>query len=167
MEYEKAIQNATQFLAITSLTVEQFEYLLKHFRPKCDKFFRYKTLDGKTRKHPTDKEHQHSKLRGSGNKLFFLLVLLKTNSLQELHGFTFGVSQSKVSRVKDLLLRILNETLESMGLSPHRDSETLAPILEKRKSEYYAYDGIERGIQRNMDNDVQEDDFSGKKKDTW
>ena len=40
------------FLTLTSVHVEEFEYLLTHFAPRSDRYFRYYTWQGKKRKYP-------------------------------------------------------------------------------------------------------------------
>ena len=119
MEYSIISKKSSQFIALTSLQVEEFEWLLKDFSPICEKYFRYHTLEGKTRKIITSKEHGNAKLQGSEQKLLFLLVYLKTNSLQEHQAASFGVSQTKVSRISHVLLNLLNETLQKMKLMPY------------------------------------------------
>jgi hypothetical protein len=164
MEYSVISKNSTQFLALTSLQVNEFETLQTEFRPVCEKYFRYYTLEGKRRKIITSKEHGNAKLQGSEQKLFFLLVYLKTNALQEYQAASFGISQTKVSRISHILLVLLNETLEKMRLTPIRDGEELSKQLANHATKVFTYDGLERGILRNAQHDAQEEEYSGKKK---
>ena len=120
-------------------------------------------MEGKKRKHPRTKEHGNALLKGTEIKLFFLLIYLKTNSLQEHQAASFGVSQSKVSKIVKILFRVLNETLLKMELVPCRDGEQLATILKEHETKVFDYDGTERNIGRNTDNEAQEHEFSGKK----
>lgn len=165
MEYSTVSKNAAQFLALTSLEVVEFEVLLAQFAPICEKHFRYHTLEGKRRKIISSKEHGHATLVGSEQKLFFLLVYLKTNSLQAHQAASFGVSQTKVSRISPVLLILLNQTLSKMGLMPLRDGERLAEQLAQHPTKVFRYDGLERGVLRNTAPDAQEEEYSGKKKD--
>lgn len=155
-------QNPKQFLALTSLLVEEFERLLEAFQPRWETYYRHHTLEGARRKHPAIKEHGNSILKGTEQKLFFLLVYLKTNPLQEHQGAFFGLSQSKVSRIAKTLLNILNETLKSMKLTPCRDGESLHKVLADHQHKIFSYDGTDRSIGRNVDQDAQEVEFSGK-----
>jgi DDE superfamily endonuclease/Helix-turn-helix of DDE superfamily endonuclease len=164
MEYSAISKNNTQFLALTSLQVNEFELVLTEFAPNCEKYFRYHTLEGKRRKIITSKEHGNAKLQGSTQKLFFLLVYLKTNALQEHQAASFGISQTKVSRISHILLVLLNETLKKMHLTPVRDGEELSAQLANHPNKVFTYDGLERGILRNAHNDAQEEEYSGKKK---
>ena len=151
-----------QFLSLTSLEVEEYELLLKSFQPIWERYYRSHTLEGNYRKHPAIKEHGNAVLQGTGQKLFFLLVYLKTNSLQEHQAASFGVSQSKVSRIARTLLSTLEKALKAMGLSPWRDGETLHKQLAGHRDKVFSYDGTDRDIGRNVDQDAQEVDFSGK-----
>lgn len=69
-------------------------------------------------------------MKGTAQKLFFLLVYLKTNSLQQHQAASFGLSQSKVHRIARVLLERLNETLTALGLAPLRNAEALGARLE-------------------------------------
>jgi Helix-turn-helix of DDE superfamily endonuclease len=164
MKVTELLMNPKQFIAITSLHVEEFALLLTFFAPICEKYFRYRTLEGKRRKIVRTAEHETSTLKGSDQKLFFLLVYLKTNALQEHQAASFGVSQTKVSRFSKILLELLNESLSKMGLMPYRDGELLIKQLAGHSDKVFYYDGTERGILRNSDNAAQEEEYSGKKK---
>jgi len=156
------MKNPKQFLSLTSLEVEEFELLLKTFQPLWERYYRSRTLEGNYRKHPAIKEHGNAVLQGTGQKLFFLLVYLKTNSLQEHQAASFGVSQSKVSRIARTLLSILEQALKNMKLLPWRDGGTLHKQLAGHKDKVFSYDGTDRSIERNVDQGAQKVDFSGK-----
>lgn len=162
MDYQLIRTKPSQFLALTSLHVCEFDYLLSHFAPLCEKYFRYRTLAGQPRAFPKDKEHGNEKLQHTALKLFFLLTYLKTNPLQEQHAACFGISQSKVSQLTRTLMSILNKTMETIGLSPIRDGEKLQEVLSEHSEKVFYYDGTERDIGRNMDGETQKEDFSGK-----
>jgi len=162
MDYTKVLNQPKQFLSLTSLRAEEFIELLRFFEPLWEKYYRYHTLEGKKRQHPRTKEHGNALLRGTGQKLFFLLVYLKTNSLQEHHAASFGVSQSKISRIVKALLPILNQALSQMGYAPLREGEQLKKKLETHPEKVFSYDGTDRSIHRNTDYKAQEQEFSGK-----
>lgn len=164
MNYDTVKLNEKQFLAVTSLYPDEFAVLLESFSPICEKYFRYKTLEGLNRRNISSKEHGNASLKGSAQKLFFLLVFLKTNSLQEQHAISFGISQSKVSRISRILLVLLDETLKKMNLLPFRDGELLQKGLAEHATKVFTHDGLERSIPRNICNEAQEEEFSGKKK---
>lgn len=63
-----------------------------------------------------------------------------------------------------ILLAILNQTLADMALLPVRNGDELASRLRDYPHKVFSYDGIERGILRNSDQQAQEEDYSAKKK---
>ncbi len=162
MNYIEQKQHETNFLSLTSLSVIEFEYLLSHFEPLWDRYYRYHTLEGKKKVIISHKEHGNSLLKGTDQKLFFLLVYLKNNSIQTFQGCIFGISQAKVSKIYRSLLSVLDDTLKKMGLSPCRDSGLLKQVLATHKVNTFWLDGTETIITRNTDKDAQEHDFSGK-----
>lgn len=163
MNYQDISKNEAQFLALTSLTLIEFEHLLKAFTTDWEKYYRYHTLEGKKRVLPQYEEHKSAVLQGSAQKLFFLLMYMKTNNLQQFQAGTFGISQSKVSKIYRILLSVLDTTLHKMGLSPCRNSEELKTKLAHYTVKVFGYDGTETPIERNNDNDGQAIEFSGKK----
>lgn len=64
------------------------------------------------------------------DKLFFILIYLKTNPLQELHTIQFGMTQPQVNKWLHLLSGILRCTLKTMGELPDRSSKRLIYILK-------------------------------------
>ena len=162
MDYAEIKKNPKQFLSLTTLEVSEYVWLLQHFQPRWERYYRSHTLEGKHRVHLANQEHGNTVLKGTEQKLFFLLVYLKTNSLQEYQAASFGISQSKVSRISKVLLSILEQTLKDMGLSPWRDGTTLNEHLVGHQEKVFSYDGTDRGIERNADRDAQKVDFSGK-----
>ena len=163
MNYEEQMKDADRFMALTSLGVDEFNKLLSVFDVKCQKYFRYRTITGGHRAHPSSNEHGNTKLKGSGQKLFFILLYLKTNSLQELMGAMFGLSQASVGLIIKVLLDLLNDSLRQMGLQPYRDGTLLKKALEDHEEKVFLLDGTERIIQRNICEVAQEEEYSGKK----
>ena len=166
MNYLTLRERPTQFLALTSLHVAEFDDLLHHFTPRGERYHRYHTLDGKPRQFPAHQERANALLPGPDTKLFFLLTYLKNNSLQQHQAASFGVSQTRVSRLAGVLLDVLNQTLAALGLLPVRDGAQLAGRLADHPDKVFTYDGVERGIPRNADREGQQEEYSAKKKRT-
>lgn len=164
MDYLKLKQNQSQFLALTSLLPDEFDALLAKFTPHWERYHRYRTLEGAYRRQPAYAERANAVLKGTPTKLLFLLTYMKTNSLQQHQAVSFGVSQTKVSRMAAILLELLNQTLAEMALLPVRTGEELANRLRNHPHKVFSYDGLERGILRNSDEQAQEDEYSTKKK---
>ena len=166
MNYLMLRERPTQFLALTSLHVAEFDDLLHHFTPRWERYHRYHTLDGKLRQFPAHQQRANALLPGPDTKLFFLLTYLKNNSLQQHQAASFGVSQTRVSRLAGVLLDVLNQTLAARGLLPVRDGAQLAERLADHPDKVFTYDGVERGIPRNADWEGQQEEYSAKKKRT-
>lgn len=69
---------------------------------------------GKKRNIPKYKEDARAVLPGAPQKLFFLLYTFKGNSLQEQIGFTFQISQGKVSHLVNMLSPLLKKSLAKL-----------------------------------------------------
>lgn len=164
MDYQILTQNKPQFLALTSLLPDEFDALLESFAPHWEHYYRYHTLEGTYRHQPAYKERANATLKGTPTKLLFLLTYLKTNALQQHQAVSFGVSQTKVSRMAAILLAVLNQTLASQGLLPVRNGEQLVSSLREHPEKVFSYDGTERGVVRNADYDAQKEEYSAKKK---
>lgn len=121
MAFRKLPAHPTPFLALTSLLPAEFDELLPHFAPQWERYHRYRTLEGNVRQYPAHRERATATLPGSETRLFFLLVYLQTNSLQQHQAASFGVSQTKVSRLAGVLPQVLNQTLATLDLLPVRD----------------------------------------------
>lgn len=166
MNYLALRERPGQFLALTSLLPAEFDELLTDFAPAWERYHRYHTLDGATRRLPAHAERANATLVGSDTKLFFLLTYLKSNSLQQHQAASFGVSQTRVSRLATALLGVLNQVLRRRGLLPVRDGAELARLLAPHPQKVFTYDGVERGIPRNTDGEGQAEEYSAKKKPT-
>ena len=157
-------QQPTQFLALTSLVPDEFDWLLEAFAPRWESYHRFRTLEGRVRRQPAHQERKNAALPGTDTKLFFLLVYLKSNALQQHQAASFGVSQTKVSRLAHVLLDVLNQTLAHLGLLPVRDGADLAQRLAAHPSQVFTYDGMERATLRAGCPAAQAQQYSGKKK---
>ena len=166
MNYLALRERPTQFLALTSLHVAEFDDLLTDFAPAWERHHRYHTLDGVRRRQPCHQERANALLAGSDTKLFFLLTYFKSNALQQHQAASFGISQTRVSRLAAVLLGVLNQVLARRGLLPARDGAELARRLAHHPDPVFAYDGVERGVPRNADRDGQAEEYSAKKKPT-
>jgi len=154
MAYLTLRERPEQFLSLTSLHVAEFDALLTDFTPAWERYHRWHTLEGKQRQFPAHQERA---------KLFFLLTYLKSNSLRQYQAASFGVSQTRVSRLATALLGVLHRVLARRGLLPVRDGAELAQRLAAHPDKVFAYDGVERGVPRNADREAQAEEYSAKK----
>lgn len=165
MNYEKIRQRPKQFLSITSLKVEEFDYLLSSFSGKWYNFYKVHTIEGKKRKAPClNPQKDTTSLPTVSDKLFFLLIYYKNGSLQEKTGADFDFTQSQVSKWLKVLKPLLLDTLKSLKVLPVREGYKVATVLEKLGEKRCFQDVTERIINRPTDQAAQEEVFSGKKK---
>ena len=153
--YEKARINERQFVALTSLTFNQFDTLLPIFESKWESFIEKFNLDGtpRQRKYVAKNETQ---LPTVSDKLFFILFYKKTHTLQEVVALQFDLDVSMTNKWIHILSPILDKSLA--GFSPSSNLQQ----VDFQADEEYIIDGSECPIQRNSYH--QEDDYSGKKK---
>lgn len=165
MNYDKIKNNPTNFLSLMSLKIEEFEKLLSVFHGVWVRYFRWHTLEGKKRKHPNVRPEKNTKtLPTVEDKLVFILAYLKNYPLQQFQAASFNLSQGKVSIWIKILQPLLLETLKKLNVVPLREGYKLAELLEAFGEDSYNQDVTERSIQRSSDQDVQESQYSNKKK---
>lgn len=165
LTYEELKEKPKEFLAATSLTVEEFERILPAFRRKYRELF----TPGLTRKGKPRQRKEgggvKEKLRTDEDKLLFILVYQKTYPLQTMHGLQFGLSQPQTNYWVHRLLPILRESLAELGMTPERDPQAVAEsLLVNESAPDFLIDGTERRRQRPKDAQKQVEYYSGKKK---
>ena len=166
MDYQKIRENPTQFIILTSLTIEEFDTLLPVFKRHWLKYNGYHTLEGKKRKLPNLNPGKPTRtLPSVEEKLFFLLSYLKNYPLQQFQAASFDISQAKVSQWIKVLHPLLQESLKELGALPERRGEAVSSVLAKYDGEAFTMDAAERAVERSQDNDNQQDHYSGKQKD--
>ncbi len=157
MNFEQISKNAAQFKALTSLSLEEFEALLPDFDKVWLAHINQFTFDGLPRVRPY-KPSEKEPLPSSREKLFFILIYLKTNVLQEYHAAAFGLPQATTNHLIHLLEPLLRQCLEA-----HKPATSEQELQEKlQEGKEYLADVTERPIQRDTYN--QQPYYSGKKK---
>jgi DDE superfamily endonuclease len=165
IRYKDIQHNERRLLGLTSLKSAEFEHLLAHFSPLCERYFRYHTYAGKPGKLPKFEPQSDEILAESSDKLLFLLIYFKNNALQEFQAAFYDISQGQVSNLVRVLTPLLDQALHKMGLSPARDSQTLKKQLQQHPEKVFNQDATQRPIGRKVDYEAQKEDFSGKAKD--
>ena len=165
LSYNDFKEKPKEFLAATSLTVEEFELILPVFCRKYRELF----TPGLTRKGKPRQRKEgggvKEKLRTDEDKLLFILVYQKTYPLQTMHGLQFGLSQPQTNYWVHRLLPFLRESLAELGLTPERDPQAVAESrLVNESAPDLLIDGTERRRQRPKDAQKQAECYSGKKK---
>ena len=119
----------TEFLDLTSLTLDEFQQLLPPFEAAFHAHMAAWRLDGKPRTARRFSVYQNCPLPTPEDRLFFLLTYLKTYALQVVHGRLFGMGQSKANQWIHVLLPALLAALRTLGDAPARSLTALAQRL--------------------------------------
>jgi Helix-turn-helix of DDE superfamily endonuclease/DDE superfamily endonuclease len=165
VDYTELQRDPREFLALTGLTLEEFQLLLGAFRRSYAR--RYptdQTLTGQPRQRAAGGGRKAT-LQGPEPKLLFLLVYLKTYPLQVLMGQLFGLSQPGVNYWIHRLLPVLHDALDDLGVLPERDPKGAAKRLASGEEEpKLIIDGTERRRQRPKNPEKQALHYGGRKK---
>src|SRR5438128_8512556 len=119
----------TEFLDLTSLTLEEFQQLVPPFEAAFQAHMAAWLLDGKPRTARRFTVYKNCPLATPEDRLFFILVYLKTYALQVVHGRLFGMGQSKANQWIHVLLPALLAALRTLGDAPTRSLTALAQRL--------------------------------------
>jgi len=119
----------TEFLDLTSLTLDEFEQLIPSFEEAFQAHMALWCLDGKPRTTRQFAVYKNCPLPTPQDRLFFLLTYLKTYSLQVVQGRLFGMGQGKANQWIHALLPALQAALCSLGDTPARSLTALAGRL--------------------------------------
>jgi hypothetical protein len=129
-KFDRILQNERRLRAFTGLDTATFSDFLPHFTRAMVRYLQRTTLDGYIREGDRAITYANSPLPTPADRLLFILTYLKQNTIQEVHGQLFGMSQSNVSKWVRLLLDILNSALASQDLLPARTATELAAMLQ-------------------------------------
>ena len=119
----------TEFLDLTSVTLDEFQPLVPPFEAAFQARMAQWRLDGKPRTTRRFAVYKTCPLRTPEDRLFFLLVYLKTYTLQVVQGRLFGMVQSKANQWIHVLLPALLVALRGLGDAPARSLAALAQRL--------------------------------------
>ena len=162
----KALQaDRRQFLALTGLTLSEFQRLLTAFPKAYQQLYpANQTVEGKPRQRAVGGGCK-GRLEQPEDKLLFLLVYLKTYPLQAVMGELFGLSPSQVNYWIHRLLPVLRLALDDLGVLPERDATHFAQAQgASGKAPRLIIDATERRRQRPKNPEKQALFYSGRKK---
>ena len=161
LTYEKIKNKPKVLISLTTLGREEFEELSEFFEQSWLNYIKQYTLEGK-RRNRIARLRSNTTFRKAEDRLLFILYHLKGNSIQQLIGITFEMTQTQVSVWIKLLSKLLRDALDRQGFLPVRKTEQLKKALEKETT--IVLDATERKIQRPADYEVQKEYYSGKKR---
>jgi DDE superfamily endonuclease len=119
----------TEFLDLTSLTLDEFRQLVPPFEAAFQVHMAAWRLDGKPRTARRFSVYQNCPLPTPEDRLLFILAYVKTYSLQVVQGRLFGMGQSKANQWIHVLLPALLAALRTLGDAPTRSLSALAQRL--------------------------------------
>src|SRR5256712_310560 len=119
----------TEFLDLTSLTLDEFQLLVPPFESAFHAHMSEWRLDGKPRTARRFTVYKNCPLATPEDRLFFILVYLKTYALQVVQGRLFGMGQSKANQWIHVLLPALLTALRTLGDAPACSLTALAQRL--------------------------------------
>jgi hypothetical protein len=118
--YDEVTQRAGSVRAMTGLTPQEFTALLPQFERAFLAYMEDHTLDGQPRTNRRYRTYDTSPLPTMADKLLFMLTSLQQNSIQEVQGQLFGMSQANANTWIHLLHTVLNQALAQQELLPAR-----------------------------------------------
>src|SRR5919206_2319691 len=119
----------TEFLDFTSLTLDEFQQLVPPFEAAFHARMAVWRMDGKPRTARRFTVYKNCPLPTPEDRLLFILVYLKTYTLQVVQGRLFGMGQSKAHQWIHVLLPVLLAALRTLGDAPARSLSALAQRL--------------------------------------
>jgi hypothetical protein len=125
----------TEFLDLTSLTLEEFQQLIPPFETAFQAHMAAWRMDGKPRTARRFTVYQNCPLPTPEDRLLFILTYLKTYALQVVQGRLFGMVQGKANQWIHVLLPALLATLRALGDAPARSLTALAQRLGVSETE--------------------------------
>src|SRR5215813_6765585 len=124
-----------EFLDFTSLTLDEFQQLVPPFEAAFHARMAVWRMDGKPRTARRFIVYKNCPLLAPEDRLLFILVYLKTYTLQVVQGRLFGMGQSKANQWIHVLLPVLLAALRVLGDAPARSLTALAQRLGVSEAE--------------------------------
>src|SRR5215213_10203127 len=129
LQYTDVQDRPTEFLDLTSLTLDEFRQLVPPFEAAFQAHMAAWRLDGKPRTARRFSVYNNCPLPTPEDRLLFILAYVKTYSLQVVQGRLFGMGQSKANQWIHVLLPVLLAALRAFGDAPARSLTALAQRL--------------------------------------
>jgi hypothetical protein len=117
------------FLDFTSVTLDEFQQLVPPFEDAFHARMAAWQMDGKPRTARRFTVYKNCPLPTPEDRLLFILVYLKTYTLQVVQGRLFGMVQGKANQWIHVLLPALLAALRALGDAPARSLTALAQRL--------------------------------------
>lgn len=162
LDYTVLQRDRRKFLALTRLTVKEFQVLLPAFSAAYKKRYGRKARR-KGQRHISS--GRRGQLPTMEQKRLFILVYQKTYPLQVVQGELFEMSQAAANQWIHRVLPVLQAALTALGVMPERDPDQFARHeCQQGEPPDLTIDGTERRRQRPTNPEKQALHYSGKKK---
>lgn len=163
---EPEIRDDRQMRALTGVSIEKLEILeaafARAFAEEKERIYQEQLIHDQRQRKPGG--GQKGKLPTIREKLIFVLYYLKVYPTFDVFGAQFGMARSKACENLHFLYPILCQALVSLGVLPHRKFETVEEFrVACQNIETLLIDATERPYRRPVDNEQQEELYSGKK----
>ena len=156
----KELRTERQWRAATGMDERRFGLLREYFEKA------YKSLYGQTVAERHELIEVSPSLTSEEELLYFTLFSLKSGLTYDLLGVVSGMDLSNAKRNQELGLKVLRETLKTLGYAPKREFQSVEEFeVFLKKEMVLILDGTEQRIQRPQDKEEQKLSYSGKKKD--
>ena len=157
----RGIRTDRQWRAATGLTKDQFQELSILFGQSYESCFEVSLNE------QVEERSDAPKFKSYQDFLFFILYSLKSGLTYDLLGLSFDISTSEAFEKQASGVRLLQMTLQQNNHLPRREYESLAQIKAHLQDyDELLIDGSEQTRQRPLNQEDQQDDYSGKKKRT-
>jgi hypothetical protein len=171
MKYKTWQARPERFVAMTGYKIENFKKLLPYFEEAHQQYLAKFHMSGKRRKGGRQYVmYKNTPLPCMAERLVFILSYLKLNPLQEQQADMFEIEQKQCHEYVHGLTIILHQALEAIGSVPEQTNEELQEVLlenfkeKKEEEKVLIHDGTEREIPKPVEDEAQQDNYSGKKK---
>lgn len=161
MNTTKVFKNHRLIQALTGISTKEFQSLIPVFEQSV--------LEDKKLQSKAKQRHfgggAKGKLITAEDKLFFILVYIKTYPTFDFLGFVFSMHRSRAHRNAVKLTKSLEKTLGRKIVMPEKQITSMEEFLDKfPEAKDLFVDGVERPIQRPKNKKKQNKLYSGKKK---
>lgn len=131
LRYADVEHRDNECMDLTSLTQDEFAEVLPIFEAAFQERMQTYCLDGHQRTGRGYVTYDNCPLPTPEDRLLFMLVYLKTNPLQTVHGRMFGMPQNKANQWIHTLLPVLQVALQQSGDAPARTLNELKKSLHE------------------------------------
>jgi hypothetical protein len=129
LQFTELQSRPLEFLDFTSVTLDEFQQLIPSFEAAFHARMAGWRMDGKPRIARRFTVYKNCPLPTPEDRLLFILVYLKTYTLQVVQGRLFGMVQGKANQWIHVLLPVLLAALRALGDAPARSLTALAQRL--------------------------------------